>query len=51
LFGLSLEPATGAALLLWAVSVLAVLPPGMALALREGLNFRKLRGIEEEVHL
>ncbi len=51
-FGLPIEPASGAALLLWGISVLAVVPLGSVLALAEGLNLRKLRSIEEEeVHL
>jgi len=47
-FQLSLEAATGMALVLWAVTFVSVVPFGMALALREGLNWRKLSHISED---
>jgi glycosyltransferase 2 family protein len=46
-FRLSLEVATGIALVLWAVSFLVVVPIGLLLAFREGLNLRKLARLSE----
>jgi len=42
-----LEDATGVALMLWAVSFLVIVPVGLVLALREGLNLRRLARITE----
>ena len=49
LFGLSLEAAGGLALLIWGVTLVAIVPFGLLLAFHEGVNWRKLRRIEEEV--
>ena len=49
IFGLALEPATGMALLIWAVSFLTVVPPGLALALHQGVNWGKFRHLPKEV--
>ena len=49
LFGLSLEAAGGLALLIWAVTLVGVVPFGLLLAFHEGINWHKLRRIEEEV--
>ena len=46
-FGRPLEDATGVALMLWAVSFLVIVPVGLVLALREGLNLRRLARITE----
>jgi hypothetical protein len=51
IFGLALEPATGMALLIWAVSFLTVVPFGLGLALHEGVNWGKFRHLPEEVRL
>jgi hypothetical protein len=48
LFGISLEPATAAALLLWLTMYVVVVPIGLALALHEGLSWRSLRHINEQ---
>jgi uncharacterized protein (TIRG00374 family) len=47
-FGLSLEVSTGIALVIWAISFLIIVPVGLVLAFREGLNWRKLTRITEE---
>jgi uncharacterized protein (TIRG00374 family) len=47
-FGLSLEVSTGIALVLWLVSFVVVVPVGLVLAFREGLNLRKLTRITEK---
>ena len=46
LFGLKLEAATGATLLIWAVSWLTVIPFGMAIAFSQGLKWGSLRHVE-----
>jgi uncharacterized protein (TIRG00374 family) len=48
IFGLSVELATSIAVLLWLVSFVAVVPFGLALALHEGLSWRKLSQLERE---
>jgi uncharacterized protein (TIRG00374 family) len=47
-FGLSLEAATGMALLLWLMTFVVIVPFGVFLAFREGLKWRSLRHISEE---
>jgi uncharacterized membrane protein YbhN (UPF0104 family) len=46
LFGLYLEPATAAALLLWATMYVVIVPLGLLIAVWEGLSWRSLRHIE-----
>jgi hypothetical protein len=46
LFGLNLEAATAATLLLWVLTWLTVVPFGMAAAFAEGLKWRNLRHVE-----
>jgi uncharacterized membrane protein YbhN (UPF0104 family) len=48
LFGLRLELATSFAFLVWAITFVAIVPFGLLLALREGLNWRSLRQIGRE---
>lgn len=48
IFGLSVELATSLAVLLWIVGFLTVVPFGVALALQQGLSWRKLRDLERE---
>ena len=48
LFGVTLESAAGFALALWVVSFVAVVPVGLVLGFREGLNWRRLGRIGEE---
>jgi hypothetical protein len=45
-FGVSLEAASGIALVLWIISFVAIVPIGLALAFREGIQWRHLRHIE-----
>ncbi len=48
LFGVSLEAATGFAVALWAITFLVIVPFGVVLAFREGLNWGNLRHVTEE---
>lgn len=48
LFSLSFEEATSLAIMLWVISFTLIVPLGIALALREGLSFKKLRNLEQE---
>jgi len=48
IFGLSVELATSMAVLLWLVSFVSVVPFGVALALHEGLTWRRLTELERE---
>jgi glycosyltransferase 2 family protein len=47
-FRLSLETATGLALVLWAITFVVIVPIGIILALREGLHWKNLKQISEE---
>lgn len=49
LFGLSLEEAGSLALILWIISFTLILPLGAVFAFREGLSFRSLRHLNQEV--
>jgi uncharacterized protein (TIRG00374 family) len=49
LFGLTFEEAGGMALALWVVNYVSVVPIGLALAFHEGINWKKIKTIEEEV--
>jgi glycosyltransferase 2 family protein len=48
-FKLPLEVATGLAIVIWIVTFVVVVPFGLALGFREGLNWRKLSQISEDV--
>jgi len=48
IFDLPVELATSIAILLWLISFVSVVPFGVALALQEGLTWRKLTQIEQE---
>ena len=48
IFGLPVELATSVAVVLWLVSFVSVVPFGLALALHEGLSWRKLSELEPE---
>jgi glycosyltransferase 2 family protein len=48
IFGLALEPATAAALLIWLTQYATVVPLGFVLAIAEGLSWRSLRHIDEQ---
>jgi glycosyltransferase 2 family protein len=47
-FGQTLELATGMAVMMWFISFAAVVPLGLALAFREGLNWHRLKELERE---
>jgi len=49
LFKVRLEVAASVAMMVWAVTFLVVLPPGLILALREGLNWMRLKELGREV--
>jgi len=49
LFHLSLESATGVSLVLWAVTFLTIVPVGAGLAFHEGLTWKQMSHISEEV--
>jgi hypothetical protein len=48
IFGLSVELATSVAVLIWLVTFVVIVPFGVAVALHEGLSWRKLRELERE---
>jgi hypothetical protein len=48
LFGVRLEVATSFAMLLWIITFVAIVPAGLVLALKEGLDWRGLRRIGRE---
>jgi hypothetical protein len=43
-----LEAATGLSILIWLITYVIILPIGLAMAFHEGINFRRLKEIEEE---
>jgi uncharacterized protein (TIRG00374 family) len=45
-YGIGLEAASGVALALWMISVVAILPIGLILAFHEGIKWRNLKHIE-----
>jgi uncharacterized protein (TIRG00374 family) len=51
IFGLPLESASGLAVLIWILTFVVVAPFGLALAFQEGLNWRKLKHLQEEARL
>jgi glycosyltransferase 2 family protein len=51
IFGMRLEPASGLAILIWAVSFLSVVPIGLGLALHEGVNWGKFRHLPADAQL
>jgi uncharacterized protein (TIRG00374 family) len=48
IFGVTVEVASGMALLIWALTFLAVVPPALALVAWNGLTWGKLRHLESE---
>jgi len=47
LYGVSLEAASGIALVLWIITFVVIVPLGLVLAFHEGIKWRSLRHIEE----
>jgi hypothetical protein len=48
LFRVRLEPATSFAMLIWVLSFVVVVPAGLMLTVKEGLDWRSLRRIGRE---
>jgi len=46
-YGVSLEAASGIALVLWIITFVVIVPLGLAMAFHEGIKWRNLRHIEE----
>lgn len=51
LFHVGLETATGIALVTWAITLIGILPLGAVLALREGLNWNRIKEMEQHATL
>jgi uncharacterized protein (TIRG00374 family) len=51
LFGVPLEMASGVAIMVWLITFIIIVPLGLVLALREGLNLQKLKDLEVEAGL
>jgi hypothetical protein len=49
IFGISLESATGIAILIWLFSWVLVVPFGLAFAFHEGINWKKMSHLSEDV--
>ncbi|HWR53211.1 MAG TPA: lysylphosphatidylglycerol synthase transmembrane domain-containing protein [Bryobacteraceae bacterium] len=47
-FGVPLEAATAIAIMIWAVTFVVIVPVGLGLAFREGLNWRQFRQLKSE---
>jgi hypothetical protein len=50
LFHVSLEAATGLAILLWLITFVVIVPFGLLLAFREGVNLARLKAVSEELN-
>lgn len=50
-FRIPLEDASGITLIVWAVQMGVPIPAGIAAALRSGLNWRKIKSMEQEARL
>jgi hypothetical protein len=48
LFGMGLEAAAGMSLMIWCITFVVVVPFGLILAFHEGINWRKLKELEEK---
>jgi uncharacterized protein (TIRG00374 family) len=51
LFGLGLAEASGIAVMIWITTFVVIVPVGLFLAFHEGLNWHKLKNIDQEVSL
>ena len=47
LYGIEIEPATAVSLIFWIISWFTIVPFGLVLAAREGLNWKKLKHLKE----
>ena len=50
IFGMSVELATSIAVMVWAITFVVIVPFGLAIALHEGLSWRRLRDLEREAN-
>jgi uncharacterized protein (TIRG00374 family) len=48
MYGAKVELATSMAVMIWAVTVVGIVPLGLALAFHEGLNWKRLRQLEQD---
>ena len=48
LYGVGLEEATGVAVAVWILTFVVIVPVGLLLGLREGMNWKRIREIEEK---
>jgi hypothetical protein len=48
-FGLTLESASGFALILWVISFVSIVPIGVVLAFHEGIKWRSLKDLNPTV--
>ena len=51
LFGLGLAESSGIAVMIWITTFVVIVPVGLFLAFHEGLNWHKLKNIDQEVSL
>lgn len=51
LFGIALEVAAGLALVIWSITFIVIVPVGLALGLREGVNWRRMKRMRLEVSM
>jgi uncharacterized protein (TIRG00374 family) len=51
LFGLGLAESSGIAVMIWITTFVVIVPVGLFLAFREGLNWHKLKNLDQEVSL
>ncbi|MBE7543769.1 MAG: flippase-like domain-containing protein [Bryobacteraceae bacterium] len=49
LFGLRIEEAAGIAVAIWVTAFVGIVPAGLLLALQDGVNFMRMRDLDEEV--
>jgi hypothetical protein len=51
MYGIRVEVASAAALVIWAMNFLSALPLGLAMAFHEGIRWRTMREMEKEAQL
>lgn len=49
ILGVAVEPATAVSLVFWVVSFVSIIPAGLALAVHEGVNWRKISHLKDEI--
>jgi len=48
LFGVPLEVAAGLALVIWSITFVVIVPLGLLMGLREGINWRRMKELQRE---